>query len=53
LIAEGDKLALGVTVHRGTMAAGHPQPMGRIFRIETGRVAEIWEPEWHHDRASW
>ena len=43
LIAEGDKVALRVTVHGIPTAPGAPLPLlMEIFRIENGRVAEIW-----------
>jgi predicted ester cyclase len=43
LVAEGDRVALRVTVHRGTPDPGTvPQAIMEIFRIEHGRVAEIW-----------
>lgn len=43
LIAEGDKVALRVTVHGIPMPPGEPLPLiMEIFRIENGRVAEIW-----------
>ncbi|GHO49004.1 ester cyclase [Ktedonospora formicarum] len=43
LIAEGDKVALRVTVHGVPMPPGEPLPLIlEIFRIENGRVAEIW-----------
>lgn len=43
LVAEGDKVALRVTVHGIPMAPGEPLPLiMEIFRIEDGRVAEVW-----------
>ncbi|GHO98111.1 hypothetical protein KSF_081590 [Reticulibacter mediterranei] len=43
LIAEGDKVALRVTVHGRLTPPGQPLPLiMEIFRIENGRVAEIW-----------
>ncbi len=43
LIAEGDKVALRVTVHGVPTPPGEPLPLiMEIFRIENGRVAEIW-----------
>jgi predicted ester cyclase len=43
LIAEGDRVALRVTVHGVPTPPGEPLPIiMEIFRIEEGRVAEIW-----------
>jgi len=43
LLVEGDKAALRVTVHGVPTAPGQPQPIiMEIFRIENGRVAEVW-----------
>lgn len=43
LIAEGDKVALRVTVHGIPTPPGEPLPLiMEIFRFENGRVAEIW-----------
>jgi predicted ester cyclase len=43
LIAEGDKVALRVTIHGLPTAPGEPLPIiMEIFRIENGRVAEVW-----------
>lgn len=43
LLVEGDKAALRVTVQGIPMPPGQPQPtILEIFRIENGRVAEIW-----------
>jgi predicted ester cyclase len=43
LVAEGDRVALRVTVQRGEPEPGTiPQTILEIFRIEHGRVAEIW-----------
>ena len=43
LIAEGDRVALRVTVQRGEPVPGEiPQSILEIFRVEDGRVAEIW-----------
>lgn len=43
LIAEGDKVALRVTVHGRPKLPDQSLPMiMEIFRIENGRVAEIW-----------
>ncbi|MEO6891675.1 MAG: ester cyclase [Ktedonobacteraceae bacterium] len=43
LIAEGDKVALRVTAHGVPTPPGEPLPfIMEIFRIENGRVAEIW-----------
>ena len=43
LFAEGDRIALRVTVHRGEPVPGEiPQTIFEIFRVEDGRVAEIW-----------
>ena len=43
LIAEGDKIALRVAVHGVSTAPGEPLPIiMEIFRIENGRVAEVW-----------
>lgn len=42
-IADGDKVALRVTVHGIPTPPGEPLPLiMEIFRIENGRVAEIW-----------
>jgi predicted ester cyclase len=43
VFGEGDRVALRIAVHRGAPAAGEPVPtILEIFRIEDGRVAEIW-----------
>jgi predicted ester cyclase len=43
LLVEGDKAALRVTVHGVPIAPGQPLPIiMEIFRIENGRVAEVW-----------
>jgi predicted ester cyclase len=43
LIAEGDKVALRVTVQGIPVPPGQPLPIiMEIFRIENGRVAEVW-----------
>jgi predicted ester cyclase len=43
LIAEGDRVALRVTVHGIPVASGQPLPIiMEIFRIENGRVVEVW-----------
>jgi predicted ester cyclase len=43
VFAEADRLALRVTVHRGQPAPNEtPQMIMEIFRVESGRVAEIW-----------
>ena len=43
LFAEGDRIALRVTVHRGEPDPHTiPQTILEIFRVEHGRVAEIW-----------
>jgi predicted ester cyclase len=43
LIAEGDKVALRVTIHGVPTVPGEPLPIiMEIFRIENGRVAEVW-----------
>ncbi len=43
LIAEDDKVALRVTIHGVPTAPGEPLPIiMEIFRIENGRVAEVW-----------
>jgi predicted ester cyclase len=43
VFAEGDRIALRVTVHRGAPDPGTiPQTILEIFRIDNGRVAEIW-----------
>ncbi|EFH82590.1 ester cyclase [Ktedonobacter racemifer] len=43
VLVEGDKAALRVTVHGVPVASGQPQPVIiEIFRIENGRVAEVW-----------
>src|SRR5262245_27706100 len=43
LVAEGDRVALRVTVQRGEPDPGTiPQTILEIFRVEHGRVAEIW-----------
>ena len=43
LVADGDRIALRVTVHRGEPDPGTiPQTILEIFRIENDRVAEIW-----------
>lgn len=43
LIADGDRVALRVTVHRGAPEPGMvPQTILEVFRVEQGRVAEIW-----------
>jgi predicted ester cyclase len=48
LIAEGDKVALRVTVHGRQTPPGQPLPLLiEIFRIENGQVAEIWGAALH------
>ena len=43
VLVDGDKAALRVTVHGAPMEPGEPLPtILEIFRIENGRVAEIW-----------
>jgi predicted ester cyclase len=43
VFAEADRVALRVTVHRGEAAPGTALPtILEIFRVEDGRVAEIW-----------
>ncbi len=43
LVAENDKIALRVTIHGVPTAPGEPLPIiMEIFRIENGRVAEVW-----------
>ncbi len=43
VIAEGDKVALRVTIHGRPTSPDQPLPLiMEIFRIENGRVAEIW-----------
>ena len=43
LVADADRVALRVTVHRGAPEPGTiPQTILEIFRVEHGRVAEIW-----------
>jgi predicted ester cyclase len=43
LFAEGNKVALRVAVMGGELEPGQHQPIIlEIFRIENGRVAEIW-----------
>jgi len=43
LLVDGDKIALRVTVQGVPVAPGQPLPLiMEIFRIENGRVAEIW-----------
>jgi len=43
VLVDGNKAALRVTVHGVPTAQGQPQPIiMEIFRIENGRVAEIW-----------
>ena len=43
LVAEGDKVALRVTIHGVPTPPGEPLPLiMEIFRLENGRVAEIW-----------
>ena len=43
LIAEGDRVALRVTIHGVPTVPGEPLPLiMEIFRIENGRVAEVW-----------
>lgn len=43
VIAEGDKVALRVTIHGVPAAPGDPLPIiMEIFRIENGRVVEVW-----------
>jgi predicted ester cyclase len=43
LLVDGDKIALRVTVHGIPTAPEQPLPIiMEIFRIENGRVAEIW-----------
>jgi predicted ester cyclase len=43
LIAEGNKVVLRVTVHGLPTPPGEPLPLiMEIFRIENGRVTEIW-----------
>ncbi len=43
LVAEGDRVALRVTVHGVPTPPGEPLPIiMEIFRIANGRVAEIW-----------
>lgn len=43
VFAETDRVALRVTVHRGPRVDGEQLPIiMEIFRVENGRVAEIW-----------
>jgi predicted ester cyclase len=43
LIAEADRVALRVTVHRGDAEPDEPPPtILEIFRVADGRIAEIW-----------
>ncbi|MBV9231779.1 MAG: nuclear transport factor 2 family protein [Chloroflexi bacterium] len=43
LLVEGDRAALRVTVHGIPLTPGQPKPIiMEIFRIENGRVAEVW-----------
>jgi predicted SnoaL-like aldol condensation-catalyzing enzyme len=43
VLAEGDRAALRVLVHREPHEPGTPTPIIlEIFRVEHGRVAEIW-----------
>lgn len=43
MLAEGDRVALRVTVHGMATLPEEPLPLiMEIFRIENGRVAEIW-----------
>ena len=43
VLVDGDKVALRVTVHGIGVPTGEPLPIIlEIFRIENGRVAEIW-----------
>jgi predicted ester cyclase len=43
LLVEGDKAALRVTIQGIPTAPGQPQPIiMEIFRIENGRVVEVW-----------
>ena len=43
LLVDGDKIALRVTVQGIPVAPGQPLPLiMEIFRVENGRVAEIW-----------
>ena len=43
VVADADRVALRVTVHRGAPEPGTiPQTILEIFRVEHGRVAEIW-----------
>jgi predicted SnoaL-like aldol condensation-catalyzing enzyme len=43
VLADGDKVALRVSLHGTPRVEGRPQPtIMEIFRIENGRVAEIW-----------
>jgi len=43
VLVEGDKVALRVTVHGVPTAPGESLPIiMEIFRIENGRVAEVW-----------
>ena len=43
LFAEGDKVALRVAIMGGELEPGQRQPIiMEIFRIDNGRVAEIW-----------
>lgn len=43
LVAENDKVALRVTIHGIPTPPGEPLPIiMEIFRIENGRVAEVW-----------
>jgi predicted ester cyclase len=43
VVAEADRVALRVTVHRGQATPDSARPtIMEIFRVERGRVAEIW-----------
>lgn len=43
LLVDGDRAALRITIHGVLLAPGQPQPIiMEIFRIENGRVAEVW-----------
>jgi predicted SnoaL-like aldol condensation-catalyzing enzyme len=43
LLVEGDKIALRVTIHGIPTSPGEPLPIiMEIFRVENGRVMEVW-----------
>jgi len=43
VLVEGNKAALRIAIHNTATSLGPPQPIIlEIFRIENGRVAEVW-----------